>query len=165
MRGGGAAVSDASATFTINLTNVTELNSIHGQRSFVRYLDILFDQAGSDLLNPISNNRLRLTRFDLDGNNGTIVPLPTTTAVGSQIQLDFGVQGIGRNRNTNVGDGYYQIALDMDQNGSFETVKRFTVCWVIWTETGLWMPLTRRRFYWPRELPTLLKTTPMAMEQ
>jgi uncharacterized delta-60 repeat protein/CSLREA domain-containing protein len=125
---GGAP--DASATFTLNLTNVTELNGIdvqkgQSQRSFVRYLDILFDQGGSDLLNLISNNRLQLTRFDLDGNNGTVVPLPTTTAVGSQIQLDFGAQGIGGNRNTNVGDGYYQIAVDMDQNGSFETVKSF----------------------------------------
>ena len=36
-----------------------------------------------------------------------------------------GTQGIGGNRNTNVGDGYYQIAVDMDQNGSFETTKYF----------------------------------------
>ena len=45
--------------------------------------------------------------------------------MGSKIQLDFGTQGIGGNRNTKVGDGYYQIAVDMDQNGSFETTKYF----------------------------------------
>lgn len=51
--------------------------------------------------------------------------LPTSAAVGNQIQLDFGIQGIGGNRNTNAGDGYFEIAVDMDGNGSFESKKYF----------------------------------------
>jgi uncharacterized delta-60 repeat protein len=121
---------DASATFTLTLTNVTELNGIdvqkgQSQRSFVRYLDILFDQGGSDLLDLISNNRLQLTRFDLNGENGVAMALPTPSVSGSQIQLDFGAQGITGNRGTNTGDGYYRIGVDMDGNGSFETMKYF----------------------------------------
>ncbi|MBC7968376.1 MAG: hypothetical protein H7Z17_20920 [Fuerstia sp.] len=124
---------DASAVFTLNLTNSSELSGIdvqkgQAQRSFVRYLDILFDVGGQDLLNLISGNRLQLTRFDLDGLNGVVQALPVApapVASGSMIQLDFGIQGIGGNRGTNAGDGYYEIALDMDGNGSFESKKYF----------------------------------------
>jgi hypothetical protein len=124
---------DATATFTLNLTNSSELTGIdvqkgQTQRSFVRYLDILFDVGGQDLLNLISGNRLQLTRYDLDGLNGVVQALPVApapTASGSMIQLDFGAQGIGGNRGTNAGDGYYEIALDMDGNGSFESKKYF----------------------------------------
>ena len=104
------------------------MNQGQTQRSFVRYLDILFDVGGQDLLNMISGNRLQLTRFDLNGNNGMVQALPIApapTASGSMIQLDFGVQGITGNRGTNVGDGYYEIALDMDGNGSFESKRSF----------------------------------------
>ncbi len=126
---GGAP--DASATFTLNLTNSSELTGIdvqkgQSQRSFVRYLDILFDVGGQDLLNLISGNRLQLTRYDLNGMNGVVQAQPVAPAAsGSMIQLDFGIQGIGGNRGTNAGDGYYEIALDMDGNGSFESKKYF----------------------------------------
>jgi hypothetical protein len=39
--------------------------------------------------------------------------------------LDFGAQGIGGNRNSNVGDGYYALDFDLDANGSFETTRNF----------------------------------------
>ena len=118
------------SVFTISVTNVTELNGIdvqkgQTQRSFVRYLDILFDQGGTDLFNLISSNRLQMTRYDLNGENGMVSAFPTPTVSGRQIQLDFGVQGIGGNRNTNVGDGYYELGIDMDGNGSFESKKYF----------------------------------------
>ena len=32
---------------------------------------------------------------------------------------------MGGNRNSNIGDGYYQIAVDEDGNGSFDTYKYF----------------------------------------
>ena len=121
---------DASATFTLNLADSSELAGIdvqrnQAQRSYVRYLDILFDVGGNDLLDLISEDRIQLTRFDLNGNNGTSVPLPNVAAAGSQIQLDFGAQGIGGRRSSNIGDGYYEIALDMDDNGTFESQKFF----------------------------------------
>ena len=51
--------------------------------------------------------------------------LPPRTVVGNNIRFDFGPQGIGGNRNTNAGDGYYELGVDMDGNGSFESKKYF----------------------------------------
>lgn len=120
---------DASSTFTLNISNVTELTGIdiqkgQSQRSFVRYVDVLFDN-NAGLNDLISGNRLKLTRYDLNGLNPAAATLPTPTTSGSQIQFDFGTQGIGGNRGTNVGDGYYELAVDMDGDGSFESIKHF----------------------------------------
>jgi hypothetical protein len=41
------------------------------------------------------------------------------------VRLDFGTSGLGGNRNTNAGDGYYELAMDLDSDGSFETRKYF----------------------------------------
>ncbi len=120
---------DASEAFTLNISNVTELAGIdiqkgHKQRSFVRNVDILFDNDAG-LADLLSGNRVKLTRMDLNGLNPTVMTLPTSSVSGNQIQLDFGAQGIGGNRSSNVGDGYYQIAIDMDGDGSFESIKHF----------------------------------------
>ena len=72
-----------------------------------------------------NNNRRQLTRFDLNGLNGSLLSLPTRTFVGNKIRFDCGAQGIGGNRNTNTGDGYYELGIDMDGNGSFESKKYF----------------------------------------
>ena len=121
---------DAFATFVLTITNATELSGIdvqngQTQRSFVRNVDVIFDEGGSFLNDLVTNNRLQLTRYDLNGLNGVVTPLPTRTVVGNEIQLDFGSQGIGGNRNSNIGDGYYELAIDMDGNGSFETKQFF----------------------------------------
>ena len=115
--------------FTISVTNVTELSGIdvqngQTQRSYLRYLDILFDQA-KDLMGMISNDRLQLTKRDLNGNNPSVNSMPSRIVVGNNIKLDFGESGIGGNRNSNIGDGYYELGIDMDGNGSFETKKNF----------------------------------------
>ena len=47
------------------------------------------------------------------------------TAANGGLSFDFGAQGITGNRNTNAGDGYYKIGLDLDGNGSFETEYAF----------------------------------------
>ncbi len=116
--------------FTISVTNVTELNGIdvqngQTQRSYLNALDVVFDQSGG-LMDLINNGRLQLTRFDLNGLNGSPpMSLPPRTVVGNNIRFDFGPQGIGGNRNTNAGDGYYELGVDMDGNGSFESKKYF----------------------------------------
>ena len=115
--------------FTISVTNVTELNGIdvqngQTQRSYLSALDVVFDQSGG-LMDLINNGRLQLTRFDLNGLNGSPMSLPPGAVVGNNIRFDFGVQGIGGNRNTNAGDGYYELGIDMDGNGSFESKKYF----------------------------------------
>lgn len=121
---------DASVTFTLTLIDVTEWNAIdvqrgQTQRSYLRYLDLVFDRSG-DLMDLISHGRLQLTKFDLNGENGVVTGLPVATTVsGSRILIDFGTNGIGGNRGTNIGDGYYRIGIDMDGNGSFESAKYF----------------------------------------
>ena len=79
----------------------------------------------NDLMNLINNNRLQLTRFDLNGANGSLMSIPTGMVVGNHIRLDFGAQGIGGNRNTNAGDGYYELGFDLDGDGIFESQKYF----------------------------------------
>ena len=119
-------------TFTIAVTNVMELDAIdvqngQTQRSFVQHLDLVFD-SDMGLLDLINNGRLQLTKFDLNGVNGVVIPLPGgagTSVSPNQINVDFGAQGIGGNRNSAVGDGFYEIGVDMDGNGSFETTKHF----------------------------------------
>ena len=47
------------------------------------------------------------------------------THIGNELLLDFGAAGIGGNRNTTAGDGYYQLSIDLDGDGTFETVEHF----------------------------------------
>ena len=119
----------STADFTINVTDVTELNGIdmqlgQTQRSLVRYLDVVFDRP-DDLMDLINNGRLQLTKRDLNGNSPAVMSFPMPTVSGNSIRLDFGAQGIGGNRTSNVGDRYYEIAVDMDGDGSFESKKYF----------------------------------------
>ncbi len=120
---------DAFADFTLNLTNVTELSGVElqkgqSQRSFVRNIDILFDNEAG-LTDLVSGNRIKLTRYDLNNLNPVAVTLPSPIVSGKQVQIDFGAQGIGGNRGTNAGDGYYEVAVDMNGDGSYESVKHF----------------------------------------
>ncbi|MBL8814898.1 MAG: hypothetical protein JNL58_02625 [Planctomyces sp.] len=103
-------------SFTVMVQDVTELVGIdvqagQNQRSFVRYLDAIFDRP-EEITTLLSENHLQLYRFDLNGLNPQSVPLPTYSISGNTVQFDFGFQGIGGNRNSNVGDGYYQLVLD-----------------------------------------------------
>lgn len=120
---------DAFADFTLNLSNVTELSGVdvqkgQTQRSFIRNLDILFDNEAG-LTDLLSGNRIKLTRYDLNNLNPVAVSLPSPTVSGKKVLVDFGAQGIGGNRGTNAGDGYYEVAVDMDGDGSYESVKHF----------------------------------------
>jgi cyanate lyase len=69
---------------------------------------------------------MTLTRYGLNGTGGTAVGLSgVLSAIDNRIEFNFGDQGIGGNRNSNLGDGYYEIALDLDDNGTFETTRHF----------------------------------------
>jgi len=69
--------------------------------------------------------RVRLVRYDLAGNNPVFVSVGVLAASGNVLTLDFGTNGIGGNRNSNVGDGYYRLETDLDGNGSFVTARAF----------------------------------------
>jgi hypothetical protein len=53
------------------------------QRSYVRYVDITFNQAGDVLQELVSASRMRLMHYDLNGENGREVSLTPST------RLDF----------------------------------------------------------------------------
>jgi hypothetical protein len=106
------------------------------QRSFVRYVDItLNDSEGvTELVDTLrdgvaGNERVRLTRFNLDGSGaGDAIDLTLAGRVDDVdhvMAIDFGAQGIGGNRNNKIGDGYYRLEFDLDGNGSFETSRYF----------------------------------------
>jgi hypothetical protein len=73
------------------------------------------------------NDRVRLRRFNLDGSGaGELVSLAGRAQLVDRVfELDFGAQGIGGNRNSTVGDGYYSLDFDLDGNGTFETTRSF----------------------------------------
>ena len=130
--GSGGPLSDAdtvaiSVQASAPINQVTGFDVQHGaqQRSFIRYVDLLFTSSDG-LAQLIADNRIQLTRRSLDGSGGTAVSLAgRAQVVANQIKLDFGTQGIGGSRNSAAGNGYYTLGLDLDGNGSFETARNF----------------------------------------
>ena len=59
------------------------------------------------------------------GRNVSLAGAGKLLVIGNRIAIDFGVQGIGGNRNSATGNGWYRFVLDADDNGTFETYKRF----------------------------------------
>ncbi len=94
------------------------------QRSFIQYLDLMFSDS-QGLQNLLTNNRVRIERFSLDASDVTIgmgatVSLGSASINGNIIQLNFGAQGIGGNRSTDAGNGFYRISIDTDGDGDFD---------------------------------------------
>ncbi len=117
--------------FIVTVTNITELGGIdvqlgQTQRSHVRYLDVLFDRP-DDILSMINTGRINLSKMDLNGLSPAGVPLTAAmfSRVGNSARIDFGANGLGGDRNSNAGDGYYELGVDMDGNGTFESKKYF----------------------------------------
>ena len=91
------------------------------QRSYIRYVDLTLASATTASAIVSSGSRIRLTRTDLDGNSPTTVALNGfVSTVGGRIALDFGTVGIGNARNTSLADGYYTLAVDLDNDGQRE---------------------------------------------
>ena len=90
------------------------------QRSFIRYLDVVFsrEEGVNDLL---AAGRIALVRFDTNGGGaGVNVPLAgKVSRVGNALAFDFGPQGIGGNRNSAAGNGYYSLKFDISGDGDF----------------------------------------------
>ena len=117
--------------FLITVEAVTELTGIdvqlgQTQRSYVRYLDVNFTRT-DELAQWIAEGRFQLTRYDLEGENPVAVPLTAAmfTIIGTGVRIDFGIQGIGGNRNTNAGDGYYEIGIDLNNDGLVDQTRNF----------------------------------------
>lgn len=104
------------------------------QRSYVRHLELAFSRPGGDLDalaasiadDDTSNDRIRLIRRELDGSGGearTLAGLVTVT--GASLSINFGPGGIGGDPRGPAGDGVYEVQLDVDGDGTFETSRRF----------------------------------------
>jgi hypothetical protein len=93
------------------------------QRSYIQYVDVTFNMPGGIAAIIASMNdgdpdtdRLRLTRYNLNGQSPVDVPLDGVNlqAVDKVLTLDFGDQGIGGDRNGLAGNGYYKLSIDTD---------------------------------------------------
>lgn len=101
-----------------------EIGNGKTNRSFVRDIDLLFSDmlVVEQLLQP---GRVQVMRRDLNGENPTLLTDTNLSADGNELRLNFGTQGLGGNRNSNAGDGYYQIGIDMDGDGEFDVYHHF----------------------------------------
>ena len=111
---------------------VTSFDVQHGSagRSYIRYLDLSFNETTGlqSLINSIgtASSRIQLIHYDLNGQNGQAVSLVgDVQAIDQVMEFDFGQTGLGGNASSTAGDGYYGLMLDLDGNGTFETVKHF----------------------------------------
>jgi len=70
---------------------------------------------------------VQVTKFDLNGDNGAALASSAFAAsiAGDRLRLDFGAQGIGGSRNTNAGDGYYRVGVDIDGDGTADVFRHF----------------------------------------
>ena len=117
-------------TLAIGVQNVNELVSFDvqrgaSQRSYIRYVDLVFESSVG-LSQLISEGRISLTRSNLGGTSPVNVSLTGKLRLsGNRVTIDFGSGGIGGNRNSATGNGYYQLHVDTDRNGSKETQRCF----------------------------------------
>ncbi len=126
----GAVLQTAKTTFNITgyQTQLVSYSIQDGQtqRSFIRYLDVYFsDTAG--LSRFLNGQGIQLIRYDINGLNPTVVPLTGLIKLnGTHMTIDFGANGIGGNRLTNVGDGTYVLSFDLAGTGVLGSPIQFT---------------------------------------
>jgi hypothetical protein len=118
----GTVTQNFVLTVTADVTGF-ELSKGQTQRSYIRYIDLTL--ANSSLASTLASNlsRLKLTKSSLtgDGASNVAIPASVVSAVGNQLKLDFGAAGLGASRNSNSGDGYYTLGLDLNNDGVYET--------------------------------------------
>ena len=101
----------------------------HGSpsRSFVRYLDLTFNETDSQSGNALSaidrsigaaSPDIQIFKYDLNGDLSSKTPVslgsPTTlNVIDHAIEIDFGAAGIGGNANTTAADGYYEVDIKL----------------------------------------------------
>lgn len=124
----GALLTD-EATYYFQVGNTIDSSGVQNgqsQRSFVRNVDLVFGEQ-DNLAALLTAGRVQVTKFDLNGSNPTALAASAYSASvdGDRLRLDFGAQGIGGNRNTNAGDGYYRIGVDLDGDGTADVYQHF----------------------------------------
>jgi hypothetical protein len=124
---------DASVNYTLNLQGLDGTTVQNGSvgRSYVRYVSLNFGGtlglAEAVASVGTANSRIRLF---FGGTSGTQAVAKTLTAgmvslVGTQVKLDFGVNGVGGDRNSSLGDGVYRVRVDLDGDGTADITGTF----------------------------------------
>jgi len=122
---------DASVNYTLNLQAFAVVQNGSVGRSYVRHVSLNFDGtlglAEAVASVGTANPRIRLF---FGGTSGTQAVAKTLTAgmvslVGNQVKLDFGVNGVGGDRNSTLGDGIYRLRVDLDGDGTAEITGTF----------------------------------------
>jgi hypothetical protein len=123
---------DASANYTLSLQGFDGLTIQNGSvgRSYVRYVNLNFGTSlglaniGSSI--GTATPRLSLTFAGTTGTQAINKSLTSlVTVVGNQLRIDFGVNGVGGDRNSLLGDGVYRLRVDLDGDGTLETSSNF----------------------------------------
>jgi len=103
------------------------------QRSYIRYLEITFNQPDElqAMIDSLADgngatDRIRLRHVDEHGGLvGMVLDVSMLAITGHTITIDFGEQGIGGDRNSIAGDGFYELAFDFDGDGHFDARENF----------------------------------------
>ncbi|MCD0461024.1 choice-of-anchor M domain-containing protein [Roseiconus lacunae] len=127
----GDVVVSEDVTYFFQVGNtVSAIDVANGQtqRSFVRHLDLVF--AGDEAIDEIADHsRIRLTQYDVNGENGFDVldpaRRPAISVSENVIHLDWGTHGIGGNRSSVLGNGMYRLSVDVDGDGEYDVDKYF----------------------------------------
>jgi hypothetical protein len=108
-----ASFSDGS---TLTATGI-DVQRNANKRSYVRFVDILFDASPSAIAD---SSHITVERFSLDATSvakgtGLSVPVDGISFVENTVTLDFGANAIGGLRE--AGDGFYRVMIDLDSDG------------------------------------------------
>ena len=125
----GNATDSGQVTYYFQVGNTVDALDVQNgqvQRSFVRNVDLVFGEE-DNMADLLATGRISVTKFDLNGENGVAMAASAWSAstVGNRLRMDFGVQGIGGNRNDSTADGYYRVGIDIDSDGTADAYKHF----------------------------------------
>jgi ELWxxDGT repeat protein len=123
---------DASTNYNLTLQGYRGMNIQQGAvgRSYIRFIDLNFEASqglGAIVASlQTAGPRLQLEYTGMTGASSRIRSLAgKVTVVENRLRIDFGVEGIGGNRNSGQGDGNYRILIDLDGDGRYESVASF----------------------------------------
>jgi ELWxxDGT repeat protein len=126
------ATPDASVNYILPLQGLDATIVQNGSvgRSYVRYVTLAFGttQGLAAAVSSIgtATARMSLTFAGLTGTQSMARSLTGLVGVvGTEIRIDFGINGVGGDRNSFMGDGVYRLRLDLDGDGQVDVNASF----------------------------------------
>ena len=126
------ATPDASVNYTLPLQGLDATIVQNGSvgRSYVRYVTLAFGttQGLAAAVSSIgtATPRMSLTFAGLTGTQSLARSLTNlVSVVGTEVRIDFGINGVGGDRNSLMGDGVYRLRLDLDGDGQLDVNASF----------------------------------------